>query len=202
MVEAESIFLNGHIYTLDRQNSITQAMATYEGRVLAVGSNDKIKTLIGPVTKVVDLNGKAVLPGFSDAHCHVLLFGLGLLQIDLRSATSISEIINAVDREAKLIPSDKWVRGWGYNDNKLSERRHPTRYDIDSVSHDHPVYLTHISGHMSMVNTKALQLAGVDKDTPDPNGGIIDRDGSGQPTGVFKESAQDLIKRDASAIYY
>ena len=195
MVEAESIFLNGHIYTLDGQNSITQAMATYEGRILAVGSIDKIKTLIGPLTKVVDLNGKAVLPGFSDAHCHVLLFGLGLLQIDLRSATSISEIINAVDREAKLIPSDKWVRGWGYNDNKLSERRHPTRYDIDSVSHDHPVYLTHISGHMSMVNTKALQLAGVDKDTPDPKGGIIDRDGSGQPTGVFKESAQDFIKK-------
>ncbi|MFL6486246.1 MAG: amidohydrolase [Nitrososphaera sp.] len=170
-------------------------MATYEGRILAVGSIDKIKRLIGPVTKVVDLNGKAVLPGFSDAHCHVLLFGLGLLQINLRSATSISEIINAVNREAKLIPGDKWVRGWGYNDNKLSERRHPTRYDIDSVSHDHPVYLTHISGHMSMVNTKALQLAGVDKDTPDPNGGIIDRDGSGQPTGVFKESAQDLIKK-------
>jgi predicted amidohydrolase YtcJ len=195
MVEAESIFLDGHIYTLDGQNSITQAMATYEGRILAVGSIDKIKTLIGPLTKVVDLNGKAVLPGFSDAHCHVLLFGLGLLQIDLKSATSISAIVNAVDREAKLIPNDKWVRGWGYNDNKLSEKRHPTRYDIDSVSHDHPVYLAHISGHMSMVNTKALQLAGINKDTPDPKGGIIDRDSSGQPTGVFKESAQDLIKR-------
>jgi predicted amidohydrolase YtcJ len=141
VVEAESIFLNGHIYTLDRQNSITQAMATYEGRVLALGSNDKIKMLIGPVTKIVDLDGKAVLPGFSDAHCHILLFGLGLLQIDLRSATSISEIINAVDQEAKLVQTDKWVRGWGYNDNKLSEKRHPTRYDIDSVSHGHPVYL-------------------------------------------------------------
>jgi predicted amidohydrolase YtcJ len=123
------------------------------------------------------------------------LFGLELLQIDLRSAISISEIINAVDREARLIPNDKWVRGWGYNDNKLSERRHPTLYDIDSVSHDHPVYLTHISGHMRMVNTKALQLARVDKDNPDPKGGIIDRDGSGQPTGVFKESAQDFIKK-------
>jgi predicted amidohydrolase YtcJ len=142
MVEAESIFLNGHIYTLDGQNSTTQAMATYGDRILAVGSIDKIKTLKGPLTKVVDLNDKAVLPGFSDAHCHVLLFGLGLLQIDLRSATSISEIVNAVDREARLIPNDKWVRGWGYNDNKLSERRHPTRYDIDSVSHDHLVYLT------------------------------------------------------------
>jgi predicted amidohydrolase YtcJ len=84
MAQAESIFLNVHIYTLDGQNSITQAMATYEDRILALGSIDKIKTLIGPVTKVVDLNGKAVLPGFSDAHCHVLLFGLGLLQIDLR----------------------------------------------------------------------------------------------------------------------
>ena len=87
------------------------------------------------------------------------------------------------------------MRGWGYNDNKLSEKRHPTRYDIDSVSHGHPVYLAHISGHMSMANSKALQLAGIDKDTPDPEGGIVDRDGSGQPTGVFKESAQDLIKR-------
>ena len=77
-------------------------MATYEGRVLALGSNDKIKTLIGPVTKIVDLDGKAVFPGFSDAHCHVLLFGLGLLQINLRSATSISEIINAVDSRSKV----------------------------------------------------------------------------------------------------
>ncbi|MFZ0325957.1 MAG: amidohydrolase [Nitrososphaeraceae archaeon] len=195
MVEAESIFLNGKIHTLDGQNSIAQALATYEGKILGVGSVEKIKTLTGPVTKVVNLNGKAVLPGFSDAHCHVLLFGLGLLQIDLRSATSISEIINAVDQEAKLVQTDKWVRGWGYNDNKLSEKRHPTRYDIDSVSHGHPVYLAHISGHMSTANTKALQLAGIDKDTPDPEGGIVDRDGSGQPTGVFKESAQDLIKR-------
>ena len=195
MVEAESLFLNGRIYTLDEQNSTTQAMATYEGKILAVGSVDKIKKLRGPLTKVVDLNGKSVLPGFSDAHCHILLFGLGLLQIDLRSATSISEITNAVDKQAKLVPTDKWVRGWGYNDNKLSERHHPTRYDIDSVSHDHPVYLTHISGHMCVVNTKALELAGIKKDTPTPNGGIIDRDGSGQPTGLFKEAAQNFIKR-------
>ena len=92
-------------------DTTTQAMATYEGRVLAVGSVDKIKTLIGPVTKVVDLDGKSVLPGFSDAHCHVLLFGLGLLQIDLRSATSISEIINAVDSKAKL--DSKLTSGYG-----------------------------------------------------------------------------------------
>jgi hypothetical protein len=88
MVEAESMFLNGHIYTLDRQNSIIQAMATYEGRILDVGSIDKIKTLIGPDTQVVDLNGKPVLPGFIDAHCHVLLFGLGLLQINVGDCAS------------------------------------------------------------------------------------------------------------------
>ena len=137
---------------------------------------------------------KQVLPGFSDAHCHVLLFGLGLLQIDLKSATSISAIVNAVDREAKLIPNDKWVRGWGYNDNKLSEKRHPTRYDIDSVSHDHPVYLAHISGHMSMVNTKALQLAGINKDTPDPKGGIIDRDHPVSPPEYSKSQPKILSK--------
>ena len=92
--------------------------------------------------------------------------------------------------------------GWGYNDNKLSERHHPTRYDIDSVSHDHPVYLTHISGHMCVVNTKALELAGIKKDTPTPNGGIIDRDGSGQPTGLFKEAARRSYKKSASTLYY
>jgi predicted amidohydrolase YtcJ len=195
MIQADNVFLNGRIYTLDVRNTIVHALATHNNRILAVGNDGDIKTLIGPHTQVINLNGKTVLPGFNDSHCHVLLFGLGLLQIDLRYATSISEITSAVNKEAKLMSNDKWVRGWGYNNNKLSEQRHPTRYDIDPVSHGHPVYLAHISGHMSMVNTKALELAGINRDTPDPTGGLIDRDASGQPTGVFKETAQDLIKR-------
>ncbi|MFN4218015.1 MAG: amidohydrolase [Candidatus Bipolaricaulia bacterium] len=195
MVTAEAVFRRGRIYTLDAKNTVAQALAVRDGKILAVGSNEEMKALSGPHTKVFDLEGRTVLPGFHDAHCHVLLFGFGLLQIDLRSATRIADIVQAVSERVKQTPKGEWVRGWGYNDNKLQERRHPTRHDLDPISTDHPVFLVHVSGHMSVANSKALECAGITRETPNPEGGLIERDTTGEPTGVLKETAQELVKR-------
>lgn len=193
-IYAERLFRNGHILTLDPALPTAQALATRDERIVAVGTDDNLAGLAGPETEVIDLEGQTVIPGFHDAHCHILLFGMGLLQVDLRAASGVPVIVAAVGERTAKTPPGEWVRGWGYNENKLAEGRHPTRADLDPVSPGHPVYLNHISGHMCVVNSRALALAGVTRDTSDPEGGTIVRDAQGEPTGLFLETAQELIK--------
>jgi predicted amidohydrolase YtcJ len=195
-MEADAVFHGGRIYPTADPQKVYGALAVVGGRVRALGHTiSDIQKYIGPRTQIVDLKGHTVLPGFHDAHCHVLLFGLGLLQVDLRSATSIAQIVQAIAHQAQQTPKGRWIRAWGYNDTKLVERRHPTRADLDPVSQDHPVFLAHISGHICVANSKALQLAGITPETPNPPGGVIERDHDGRPTGVLKEAAGELVKR-------
>jgi predicted amidohydrolase YtcJ len=195
MVRADFVVRGGRIYTLDPVNPRAEALAAWRGRILAVGRAAEIEGLIGPGTRVLDAGGGTVLPGFHDAHCHILLFGLSLVEVNLREATRIAEVVEAVAAHAARIPPGRWIRGGGYNENKLAERRHPTRYDLDPVSPHHPVWLSHISGHMGVANSLALERAGITRETPDPPGGRIVRDEGGEPTGVLLETAQELIKR-------
>lgn len=194
LTEADAAFLNGRLYTFDANNTIVEAIAVRDERVLAIGKTEEIRPLIGSKTKVFDLKGKSAIPGFHDAHCHILFFGLGLLQIDLCGTKSISEIVRAVEERIRTTPPGKWVIAWGYNDNKLVEKRHPTRDDLDPISPEHPVLLNHISGHMGVVNSRALNLAGITRETEDPAGGRIGREESGQPSGVLMEAAMALVK--------
>jgi predicted amidohydrolase YtcJ len=189
----DAIFVNGEILTLDRAGTRAQAMATLRGRIVALGTSRDVRALAGLRTRRHDLGGATVVPGFNDAHCHVLSFGLTLLQVDLKSAARIDDVTGAIAMRARRTPSGRWLCGHGYNDNKLAERRHPTRADLDPVSPAHPVWLEHTSGHMGVANSAALALAGLTRATADPVGGVIDRDASGEPTGVLKETAQELV---------
>ncbi len=192
-MHAELVLLGARVHTLDPASPRAEALATWQGRVLAVGRREDVLPLIGPGTRVVDARGATVLPGFHDAHCHVLLFGLSLVEVNVRQATSVAQVVQIVASQVQKTPPGRWIRGGGYNDNILG--RHPTREDLDPVSPHHPVWLYHVSGHMGVANTQALTLAGISRETPDPPGGHIVRDAAGEPTGLLLETAQDLIKR-------
>lgn len=199
---ASTIYLNGTIVTMDSANTITSALAVDGEQIIAVGTEQDIKPLMGPDTKVIDLAGKTLLPGFYDSHSHFGSAGQSALyQVNLNSPpigtmTSIKDYIITLKHKAKDTPAGKWIIGNGYDDTLVAEKRHPTRYDLDLVSTEHPVYIAHISGHLAAVNSKALELAGITRDTPAPEGGAIHRDPStGEPNGVLAESATDLVSK-------
>lgn len=195
MLAPEVVYHGGRFYTLDPAQPRAQALAVLHGRIVAVGSDEEVLRLADARTRRVDLEGAAALPGFHDAHCHILLFGLSLVEVNLRHAGSVADVTAAVAERAREVGPGRWVRGGGYDQNRLAERRHPTRWDLDPVSASNPVWLLHISGHMGVANSAALKLAGVARDTPDPPGGRIVRREDGEPTGLLLETAQELVKR-------
>ena len=194
MLYADQFFYNGHFITLDPNQPVAQTLASRDGKIVAVGSDSDLKPLIGPRTQVVDLEDHTVVPGFHDAHCHILLFGLSLVEVNVRQAATIAGMGQAVAEHTHQAEPGQWIRGGGYNENKLVEGRHPTRYDLDAVSPHNPVWLSHVSGHMGVANTRALEIAGLIQNRADPEGGHIVRDEQGAPTGLLLETAQDLVK--------
>lgn len=195
-VFADLILLNGKVVTVDSKNSIVEAVAIKDGKIMKVGSNEEVKKLAGKRTLILDLKGNTVLPGFIDTHLHPGAFGISLMEVDCRSppVRSIADIIEKIKEKAKEIPKGTWIRGWGYDDTKLKEKRHPTRWDLDKATTDHPVYISRICRHIGVVNSKALELARIDGSTSDPPGGKIERDPkTGEPTGVLREAAQMQI---------
>jgi predicted amidohydrolase YtcJ len=188
----DAIFL-GAVLPRHGARARADGLATLHGRVVALGTRREIMALAGPRTRRYDLGGATIVPGFNDAHCHVLSFGLTLLQVPLKSTTRVADVARAIAARARTTSEGRWVRAHGYNDNKLAERRHPTRADLDPVSPAHPVWLQHTSGHMGVANSAALAVARVTRDTPDPVGGVIERGTAGEPTGVLKETAQQLV---------
>lgn len=192
---ADTLFLHGHILTLNASRPVAEALAVRNGRVLAVGADDDLADLRGPGTQVVDLERQTVIPGFHDAHCHILLFGLNLIEVNVRAASSIAQIQESMATRVGQTPIGQWIRGGGYNENRLVERRHPFRGELDAVAPDHPVFLSHVSGHMGVANTRALALAGITDSTQAPPGGAISRGRDGEPDGLLKETAQELVKQ-------
>src|SRR5579883_2389675 len=190
------ILTNGHLLTMDADEGWATALAITDGRIAAVGTDDEIAPMAKAGSRKVDLGGRVVLPGFADCHCHLLGLGLVLSQIDLAPsrAPEIPSLLRLVRENAP--PGDGWIRGRGYDQNRLAEKRHPNRIDLDPVTADRPIALTHASGHAMAVNSVALRLAGVDRNTSDPAGGMIERDPkTGEPTGVLFENAMGLIHR-------
>jgi predicted amidohydrolase YtcJ len=194
---ADVLFLNGHAITIDDDRPRAEAVAVAHGRVLAVGSDAELRGLRGPRTRVVDLGGRALVPGFHDAHDHMIGFGMQLRMVraDAAAAPDLDAIVAAIAARASETPAGGWIRGAGYDDNKLTPARHPTRHDLDRGAPAHPVFLRHTSGHMAVVNSRALALLGIDRDTPDPSGGRVVRDASGEPTGLLLETAMVLATR-------
>ena len=192
---AELALIHGHIVTEDPASRIVQALAVRGGRIVAVGSDAEVRSLIGPATRVVDLAGRTATPGLIDSHAHVMSTGeLELYEIDLGGARSVSEIVEAVAKRAKTAPPGTWIVGGGWDEGKLAEHRYPTAADLDAVAPDNPVWLENTTGHYGVANSAALRLGGVGPATADPPAGTIERTAAGLPAGVLKESAARLVQ--------
>ncbi len=197
-VIADAIYSGGPVITVDDTLGTVEAVATKDGRILAVGSAQEIAAHAGPNTRQVDLAGRTLTPGFIDGHAHVANFGLQAIGANLLAppdglVTNIEELVTTLQAWAAESSDDDrvgWIFGMGYDDSVLEEGRHPTRDDLDQVSTEKPVIATHISGHFAAVNSKGLELIGYNAGTSDPEGGIIRRrPGSQEPNGVLEELA-------------
>jgi predicted amidohydrolase YtcJ len=186
---ADLLLLNGNIYTGDPAHPRAEAVAISFGRFLAVGSSKEIRAYRGPKTRVIDLHGGFAMPGFNDAHTHLGGAGQAKLTVDLEGAASISEVQQRIRARLMDYKTGEWVTGRGWDHTLWPEKRFPSRQDLDAVSTDHPMLFVHISGHVAVANSRALKLGGVTRDTKDPPGGSIERDASGEPTGMLKEGA-------------
>lgn len=172
------------------------AVAVRGGRIVRVGDTAALLEEAGPRAERIDLGGRTVIPGFNDAHAHVWKIGhLRTTMLDLRQVRSLPELTAAVRRHAARLPEGAWLLGRGFNEATLVEGRSPTRHDLDAAAPGRPIALTRTCGHVSAVNTLALERAGVGPDTADPAGGVVDRDEHGRPTGVLRETAMGLVTR-------
>jgi len=191
----EMIAINGKIWTENPQQPEAQALAVAGQRIVAVGSNDEIKKLAGPDTKILDLAGRRVVPGFNDAHVHFFWGGQGLASVQLRDVTSRQQFTRRVADYARTRPSGEWIMVGSWDEQKWNPVALPTHEWIDAVTPNNPVWVNRSDGHMSLANSLAMKLAAVNKNTPDVPGGVIVRDTEGNPTGIFKDAAKDLIEK-------
>lgn len=194
MIYADLVLVNGNIITMNSKRLKVQAVAIKSGKFVAVGSNKQMLSYVGENTKKVDLAGKTVVPGFIDAHVHGASLGRVISQINLRNTKSLKEIQRKVEQRVKSAQRGEWIVGRGWDQDKLAERRYPSRFDLDQVAPDNPVFLLRVCGHLGVANSRAMKLAGITKHTKPPEGGCIDRDPeTGEPTGILRENALNLI---------
>jgi predicted amidohydrolase YtcJ len=192
--KADVIFIHGNIYTgvVSASSSLAaskrgEAMAIHGDRIIAVGTRDEIMKLKGTETKIVDLYGHFVMPGFNDAHMHLGSAGLEKMNVNLVGAKTLDEFRDRLRAKIETAAPGEWVIGEGWDEKTWPMKVLPSRWDLDEVSGGHPVYLEHIDKHVGVANTRALQLAGITVATRDPDGGKIDRDEEGTPTGILRE---------------
>jgi hypothetical protein len=191
----DKILFNGNIYTLDERNSKVEALAIENGRIKALGSNEEIKKLKKEKTEIIDLKGKMTLPGFIDSHMHLISYGYALMKVQLADCKSRDEMIKKGKDFLKNIELNKgdWIQGRGWNHDYFEDKKLPTRQDLDKITTKYPICFARACGHIAVVNSKALEIAGI-KDNPNqPEGGHIDIDERGVPTGIFRENALELI---------
>ncbi|MDY6967652.1 MAG: amidohydrolase [Spirochaetota bacterium] len=193
------IFHNANIITLDTICPQAQTIAIEKGRIARVERDVSIHKLIHSKTEVIDCKGKTILPGFIDSHCHLHAYAESLVTLNIspmNNIHSISDIQSSILKIYQQIASGSWIRAKGYNEFYLSEKRHPTRWDIDAVAPNIPVKLSHRSGHAHVLNSLAMNIVGITNETPEPPGGLIDRDlNTGEPTGILYEMGDFLSER-------
>ncbi len=211
---ADVIFVNGDVYTAPPHMELrietrpdgtkpsaspvpthgpAQAIAVSGGKIIAVGSTADIQKLQGPKTRVVDLGGHFVMPGFNDAHVHLGSGGFEKLNVDLVGSKSLDDMKQRIAARAKTAGPGEWVVGRGWDHTLWAEQKTPTRADIDAVTGDHPAIFNRVDGHIAIANSAALKAAGVTAQSPDPHGGKIDRDDKGEPTGILRETAMGAV---------
>jgi predicted amidohydrolase YtcJ len=194
---ADLIVRNARIWTVNPAQPQADAVAVLNGRITAVGPDAAVMPWRGPSTHVVDAKGGRLLPGFNDAHVHFSDGGAALAAVQLTDATSLKEFVKRIADYASHAPKGEWIRNGEWDETKWSPAKLPTRQDIDAVTPDNPVALDRYDGHMILVNSKVLALAGITSRTPDPPGGVIVRDAAGQPTGALKDAATELVQHIA-----
>jgi predicted amidohydrolase YtcJ len=195
-IDADLVLLGGNVLTVDAENTRAEAVAVKDGRILWVGRDEEVRSAIGKGTKVRELKGLTVVPGFNEGHNHTMQYGSVLSGVQLYDATSIDEVLRLVREKADALPEGEWIQGAGVNQAKIREGRLPTRWELDRAAPKHPVALKHTSMHVMMANSLSLSLSEIDSRTPQPEGGEIVRDEkSGEPTGVLLEfPAMDLVE--------
>lgn len=198
--KADVIFIHGNIYTGVPANSAfssidrEEAIAVRGDRIEAVGKNLDIDKLKGPQTQVIDLGGHFVMPGFNDAHLHLADGGLNKLRVDVTGVKSLDELRERVQKKVGESKAGEWILGGGWDETLWPVKTTPTRWDLDEVSDGHPVFLVRIDGHIAVANTRAMQLASINLASRDPQGGHIDRNEAGEPTGILRETAQGAVE--------
>ena len=198
---ADLILLHGKVWTGESApgssaTRIVEALAIANGRILAVGSDKEIRAYQGTNTAVIDLQGRLAVPGLTDSHVHFILGGFQLLSVDLKDARSEEEFVRRVAEKARTLPPGRWMQGGDWDEEAWVSEKLPTRWLIDSITPHTPVFISRYDGHAVLANSLALELAGITKHTPDPVGGVIVRDPkSGEPTGILKDEAQDLVAK-------
>lgn len=203
----DAIYINGNIWTgvkriefsggpvVNRDVPRAQAFAVKGDRILAIGTNDEIKKLKGDKTTVVDLGGKFVMPGFNDAHLHLSAGGFEKMEVDLVGTKSLAEMKQRIADRAKTAAPGTWVNGRGWDHTKWTEQVLPSRQDLDAVTAGHPAFFGRVDGHIAVANSAALKSAGIDRNTKDPQGGKIDHDAQGEPTGILRDAAMGLMMK-------
>lgn len=187
------ILYNAAVRTMDDAKPSAEAVAVMGNKIVAVGTSKDVRALAGAKTRLVDAGGKSVLPGFNDAHVHWLDGGYSITNVNLRDATSKEEFAKRIGDFAKKLPKGRWILGGDWDHEKYPGTTLPTKEWIDSVTPDNPVFVNRTDGHMALANSLAIKLAKVTKETKDVDGGLIVRDANGEPTGIFKDAALDLI---------
>lgn len=192
-VNADLVLLNGKVWTVNDKQPEAEAVAVLGHRIIAVGTTKDLRKLVGSQTRVIDLQGRRVVPGFNDAHVHFFNGGAGLASVQLRDAKTPQEFANRIGVFAAKIPQGRWILEGNWDHENWSPAQLPTRQLIDAVTLNNPVFVQRLDGHMALANSVALKLAGITKTTPDPPGGLIVRDEAGEPTGVLKDAAMNAV---------
>jgi hypothetical protein len=202
---ADLVLMHGKIWTGEPTSppgarpspaEFAQAVAIANGRILAVGSDEQVRGYVGTNTKVIDLQGRLAVPGLVDSHAHFIMGGFQLLEIDLKNARSEEEFSRRIAEKAKTLAPGRWLLGGDWDEQAWASAKLPTREMVDAVTAKNPVFLSRYDGHAGLANSLALKLAGVTRATPEPVGGVIVRDArTGEPTGILKDAAQDLVAK-------
>ena len=192
------LFLNGNIYTMDAAQPRAQALAidTISGRILAVGDNDEVRRVGDRYAELVDLRGKTLLPGFIDAHIHLIYAAYRSYNVNAGACSSEDEVANLVRQRATQTPIGQWIQGGQWDKNVWPGQHFPTKASLDNAAPEHPVALSSKDGHMLWENSLALQKAGITKETSEPSNGAILRDSTGEPTGILQEEGATSLVYD------
>ena len=194
--DADLIFVNGNVYTVNDKQPHAEAIAVKKDRIVFVGSNDDAKKLQRDKTRVIDLHEQTVVPGLTDSHCHIFGIGEREMTLDLEGTNMLEDFLGKVKPRVAQTAPGKWITGRGWIETFWKPPKFPTRNDLDTIAPDNPVFLTRADGHAAIANSAALKIAKIDKNTPNPFGGEILKDKTGEPTGMLLDNAQDLVEKN------